>query len=115
MKRSIIYTAIFILILNVVLFLLLSSYVADKFVISEISIALSFTLLYYIAASSIDNGFKIFLTLSFIVTGISKFVLSFFFKPPFTDNRVFIAIVIITAVELLSIISIKYFSKHAKL
>lgn len=115
MKRPILFTAAFFLILNVVLFMLLSFYVANKFVISEISIALSFTLLYYVAASSIDDGFKIFLTLSFIVTGISKFVLSFLFKPPFTDNGVFIAIVIITAIELLSIISIKYFSKHARL
>lgn len=113
MKKSILYTAAFFLILNVLLFLLLSSYVADKFAISEISIALSFTLLYYIASSSIDNGFKIFLTLSFVFTGISKFVLSFFFKPPFQDNGVFIAIVIITAIELLSLISIKYFSKHS--
>lgn len=114
MKKSIIYTGIFFLIFNVVLFLLLSSYVSDKFLISEISIALSFILLYYIAASRIDDGFKIFLTLSFIVTGISKYVLSFFFNPPFKDNGIFIAIVIITALELLSIISIIYFSKHAK-
>lgn len=103
----------FFLILNVVLYLLLSSYVANKFVISEISIALSFTLLYYIAKSSIDDGFKIFLTLGFVLTGISKFVLSFFFNLPFTDNGIFVAIVIITALELLSIISIKYFSKHS--
>lgn len=113
MKKSILYTAAFFLILNVLLFLLLSSYIADKFAISEISIALSFTLLYYVSASSIDDGFKIFLTLSSILTGISKFVLSFFFKPPFQDNGVFIAIVIITAIELLSLISIKYFSKHS--
>jgi hypothetical protein len=113
MKKSIIYTGLFFLLLNVVLFLLLSSYVANKFVISEISIALSFALIYYIAASRIDDGFKIFLTLSFVLTGISKFILSFFFKPPFSDNGVFIAIVIITAIELLSIISIKYFSKHS--
>jgi hypothetical protein len=113
MKKSIIYTGLFFLILNVALFLLLSSYASDKFLISEISIALSFSLLYYIAVSRIDDGFKIFLTLSIVLTGISKFVLSFFFKPPFTDNWVFIAIVIITALELLSIISIKYFSKHS--
>ena len=114
MKRSILYTAAFFLILNLVLYLLLSSYIVNKFVISEISVALSFTLIYYIATSSIDDGFKIFLTLGFVLTGLSKFVLSFFFKPPFTDNGIFIAIVIITAVELLSIISIRYFSKHAK-
>lgn len=114
MKRSILFTGAFFLILNVVLHLLLSSYVVNKFVISEMSVALSFTLLYYTSASSFDDGFKIFLTLSFVLTGISKFVLSFFFKPPFMDNWVFIAIVLITAIELLSIISVKYFSKHAK-
>ena len=113
MKKSILYTAALFLILNAALFLLLSSYVANKFVISEISITLSFTLLYYIATSSIDDGFKIFLTLGFALTGLSKFVLSFFFKLPFTDNWVFIAIVIITAIELLSVIIIKYFSKHS--
>lgn len=113
MKKSIIYTGMFFLLLNVVLFLLLSSYLSNKFVISEISIALSFALIYYLAASRIDDGFKIFLTLSFVLTGISKFILSFFFKPPFADNGVFIAIVIITAIELLSIISIKYFTKHS--
>ena len=113
MKKSILYTGMFFLLLNVVLYLLLSSYVANKFLISEISIALSFTLLYYLATSSIDDAFKIFLTLSFVLTGISKFVLSFFFKPPFMDNWIFIAIVIITALELLSIISIKYFSRHS--
>ena len=113
MKKSILYTGAFFLILNVVLNLLLSSYVTNKFVISEISVALSFTLLYYVAKSSIDDGFKIFLTLGFVLTGISKFVLSFFFKQPFTDNGIFVAIVIITALELLSIISIKYFSKHS--
>jgi len=114
MKRSILYTAGFFLILNVVLYLLLSSYLANKFVISEISIGLSFALIYYVAASSIDDGFKIFLTLGFVLTGLSKFVLSFFFKPPFTDNGILIAIVIITALELLSIIIVKYFSKHSR-
>ena len=113
MKKSIIYSGVFFLLLNVVLYLLLSSYVTNKFLISEISVALSFTLLYYIATSSIDDAFKIFLTMSFVLTGISKFVLSYFFKPPFIDNGVFIAIVIITALELLSIISIKYFTTHA--
>jgi len=113
MKKSIIYIGMFFLLLNAVLFLLISSFVTNKFIISEISIVLSFTLIYYIAASKIDDAFKIFLTLSFVLTGISKYILSFFFKPPFTDNGVFIVIVIITALELLSIISIKYFSKHS--
>lgn len=113
MRKSIIYTGLFFILLNVVLFLLLSTYVSNKFVISEISIALSFTLLYYIAASRLDDGFKIFLTLSFALTGIAKFVLAFFFKLPFTDNWIFTSIVIITALELLSIIGLKYSSKHA--
>ena len=113
MKKSILYSGVFFLLLNTLLYLLLSPYLTNMFLISEISIALSFSLLYYIALSSIDDAFKIFLTLSFVLTGISKFVLSFFFKPPFIDNGIFIVIVIITAIELLSIISIKYFSIHS--
>lgn len=113
MKKLILYTGAFFLLLNVLLYLLLSSYVVNKFLISEISILLSFALLYYIDSSNIDDGFKIFLTFSFMLSGLTKFILSFFFRPPFIDNGVFIAIVIITALELLSIISIKYFSKHS--
>jgi hypothetical protein len=113
MKKLILYTGAFFLLLNVLLYLLLSSYVVNKFLISEISILLSFALLYYIDSSNIDDGFKIFLSFSFMLSGLTKFILSFFFRPPFIDNGVFIAIVIITALELLSIISIKYFSKHA--
>lgn len=113
MKKSIIFSGAFFLILNAILFLLLSSYVANKFIISEISIAISFTLFYYLAASKFDDAFKIYLTLSFALSGIIKFILSFFFNLPFKDNWVFITIVIITAFELLSIISLKYFSKYA--
>lgn len=113
MKKSIIYSGAFFLILNAIFFLLLSSYVVDKFIISEISIAVSFTLLYYVAASKIDDAFKIYLTLSFVLSGVVKFILSFFFNLPFKDNWVFITIVIFTALELLSIISFKYFSKHS--
>lgn len=113
MKNAILFIGVFFLLLNMVLYFLLSSFVLNKFLISEISIVLSFTLLFYIAASNIDDGYKIILTLSFVLTGISKIVLSLFFNPPFRDNGIFIAIVIITALELLSIISIKYFSKHS--
>lgn len=113
MKKSILYTGIFFMILNAILFFLLSSYTANKFMISELSILVSFALLLYLVISAIDDGFKIFLTFSFILSGFAKFVLSFFFNLPFQDNGVFIAIVVITALELLSIISINYFSKHS--
>lgn len=113
MKKSILYTGIFFLILNAILFLLLTSYVLEKFIVSEISILLSFSLLFYNSISKIDDGFKIFLTFSFVLSGLAKFILSFFFKLPIQDNGIFIAIVIISAIEILSIISIKYFSKHA--
>mgnify|MGYP006292000939 CR=1 FL=1 len=113
MRKSILYTGLFFLMLNAILFLLLSSFVFEKFIVGEVSILLSFTLLYYNTISKIDNGFKIFLSFSFVLSGVSKYILSFFFKLPFQDNSVFIAIVIISALEIISLISFNYFSKHS--
>lgn len=113
MKKTTLISALFFLVLNLVIFLLLSGFKNHQFLASETSLLLSFVMLYLTAASKLDDAFKIFLTFSFIVTGIVKYVLCFFFELPVQDNIVFLILVIISALEILSVISVTYFTKHA--
>ncbi len=113
MSKSLLFTGIFFLVFNMMIYLLLTSFKQNQFLISELSILLTFALLYFISRSKIDDGYKIFLTFSFVFSGIAKYVLSFFFELPFIDNGVFITIVIISASELLSLIGITYFNRHS--
>jgi hypothetical protein len=40
-------------------------------------------------------------------------VLALYFSMPLTNNYIFLALVILTAIEILSFVSLKYFTKHA--
>ncbi len=113
MKNLIVISGIVVLILNGVSFLIFESFDSDSLIASEISIGLSVFLLYMVSNSSIDDAFKIALTFGFIFSALVKYVLALYFSMPLTNNYIFLALVILSAIEIISFMSIKYFTRHA--
>ncbi|MEQ9288692.1 MAG: hypothetical protein RIG77_17355 [Cyclobacteriaceae bacterium] len=113
MKNLIVISGIVLLLLNGLTFLIIESYDSDSIVASEISLLVSVLLLYLVAISKLDDAFKIALTFGFILTAIVKYILSLYFSMPFTNNYVFLVLAILTGIEVLGFVGLKYFSRHS--
>ena len=113
MKKLILITGTSFAIVNLLSFLIMSSYFINSFLIGEICIIISTALIHYVSISSIDNAFKISLLFLFSFLAVLKFILALFFKLPLNDNYVLLSIVMIVMVEFLFYFSLKYFTKHA--
>jgi len=113
MKKLIIISGASFTLLNLLFFIILSSYGKYPFLASEVCIIVSTSLIYFVSTSTIDNAFKIFLMFLFSFLAISKFIIALFFKLPINDNYVFLAIIIIVVIEILIVFGLKYFSRHA--
>jgi hypothetical protein len=113
MKKLIIISGSSFALLNLLFFIIISSYGNYPFLASEICIIISTALIYYVSVSKTDNAFKIFLLFLFSFFAIVKFILALFFATPLKDNYIFLTILIIIVIELLSLVTLKYSSKHA--
>ncbi len=113
MKKLIIISGASFALLNLLFFLIMSSYVSYTFYASEICLIISIALIYFLSTSNIDNAFKISLLFIFSFLAVGKFVLALFFKLPLADNYIFLALLLIMTLEILLFIGLKYFSKHA--
>ncbi len=113
MKKLIIISGASFAFMNLLFFIIMSSYSISPFIASEICLTISTVLIYFVSASNIDSAFKISILFLFSFLALTKFVIAFFFKLPIRDNYVFLAILIIIVIELLIVFALKYFSKHA--
>lgn len=113
MKNLILASGLICLILNLGIFLIHDNYNSEPFYASELSLALSICLIYITSISKLDNVFKIALTLGLTLLCVVKFILAIYVNLPLKNNMLFTAIIIITALEFLTIISLRYFTRHA--
>ena len=113
MKKLIIISGASFALLNLLFFIIMSSYGSYTFYASEICLFISIALIYFVSISTIDNAFKISLMFLFSFLAVVKFVLALFFKLPLADNYIFLAILLIITIEILLIFGLKYFSKHS--
>jgi len=114
MKKLIIISGASFALLNLLSFIIMSSYRIYPFLASEICLIISTALIYFVSTSTIDNAFKIFLLFLFSFLALAKFIIALFFKLPINDNYIFLAIMIIIIIEFLIVFALNYFSKHAK-
>lgn len=101
------------LILNAIFYAVLTDYCISGFVATESGLLITTILLTVVAVLKIDDAFKIFLVLLLVVLAIVKFYLAFDFHLPIKDNAGFLWFAVITALELLIVISLKIISKFA--
>lgn len=113
MKNIILITGLTLLVINLVFYLLISYYDVEKFILSEINIGISLLMIYLLSQSKFDDAYKVYLSISFMLLGLFKFILSLFFAKPIQDNWIFLGILIITGIELLSFVGFKYFNRHS--
>lgn len=113
MKKIFIYSGILLLILNSLLGLLLSAYEPFNWVLNDGVILVNLGLFNYLAVSRIKDGFKFFMTLFYIVSGLAEFLLGLFMKSYFTDNLllIFLCLILITQVGIFTVI--RYLSNYA--
>tara|TARA_B100001059_G_scaffold203462_1_gene212099 strand:+ start:266 stop:607 length:342 start_codon:yes stop_codon:yes gene_type:complete len=106
MKKPFIYSGILLLILNSLFGLILSAYEPFNWLLNDGVILVNLALFNYLAVSRIKDGFKFFMTLFFIVSGLAEFLLGLCMKGYFTDNLllIFLCLILITQVGVLTII-----------
>jgi hypothetical protein len=113
MKKLIIISGSLSVLLNLLIFLVMSSYHSHEFYASEMCLIFSIAMIFFVSISTIDNAFKISLLFLFSFLAVVKFLLAMFFKLPLTDNYIFLSILVIMAIEIFLAFGLKYFSKYS--
>lgn len=113
MKNLILVSGLICLILNLGIFLIHDSYNSEPFYASELSLTLSIGLIYLTSISKLDTVFKIVLVLGLALLCIVKFIIALYIILPLKNNTLFTVLIIITTLEILSTLSLKYFTRHA--
>lgn len=99
MKKAIIITSAILLALNFIVGLVLSSYDWFNVTVSSGVIILTVFLCLLADRTTIKDGFKVSLLVLFSIIGLIQYVLAVFMPSAFTDNWIFIAIVILIGIE----------------
>ncbi len=114
MKKFIFLTGTILLLLNFVTYLIIDFYKVSPMVSSQISILISLGIIYYVAFSRLPDGFKISLKYGLKFTGAIRFILALFVTIPLTNNLFFLVFVIVLAIELFIIASMKFVTRYSK-
>ena len=111
MKNLILVIGSLLIVLNTLIGLIVADYAVLNFLLTDLSIALSVGLLYFVACSKkTANGFKIGLTLLLFFTGIARFVCVALAEQAWENNYCFIVAVGILLLELVFVATAFYAS-----
>lgn len=99
MKKAIIITSAILLALNLIVGLVLSSYDWFNVAVSSGVIILTVFLCLLADRATIKDGFKVSLLVLFSIIGLIQYVLAVFMPSAFTDNLIFIAIIVLFGIE----------------
>ena len=91
MKTLILIIGALLIALNTLVGLIVSGYDASNYLLSDLSIALSASMIYFVSCSTMSDGFKIGLSFLFISTGIARF-LCIAFSPAVWENNLFVIV-----------------------
>ena len=111
MKKLIFIIVALLIVLNTFVGFILSNYVALNFLLTDLSLALSAGLLYFVVSSKMTNGFKIGLTVLLLLTGIVRCLCVAFADQTWANNYCFIAAIGILLFELACVASGLFASK----
>lgn len=112
MKKGLLFSGIALLLANIVIGLIASSYNTFNICLSSAVIAITTLLLWGMASSNMKDAFKIALTFFFAFLGLVEFVLAVLSPEQYKDNWYLIAIIILTIVQAVFIIFSSITSRH---
>jgi FtsH-binding integral membrane protein len=104
MKRIIILSSIVLLVANLLFGLILSFYGACNVAMGSFVIASTGLLLYLIHSIKLKDGYKVSLTILFVVAGCLEFILSLIAPNRFMDNWWLIIVIVLIALEAVMLI-----------
>lgn len=99
MKKAILITSAILLALNLIFGLVLSSYDWFSVAVSSGIIILTVSLCLLADRAVIKDGFKVSLLILFSIIGLIQYILAVFMPSAFTDNWIFIAIIVLFGIE----------------
>lgn len=103
MKNLALITGVMLLVFNTLIGLIVSTYSEFNFLMVDISIVISTTLVYVISSTRLDDGYKIGLSWLFIFTGLIRIACCIALPNYAKNNIVLFLIVGVTLFELLCI------------
>jgi len=112
MKKAFLLIGLLLLLANIAIGLLVSSYSMFNMCASSLVIIVSTVLIAFMAKSGVKDAFKISLTLLFALLGIVQFVLAVLSPEQYKDNWYLIAIIVLVIIEFVFVILSSLFSKH---
>lgn len=112
MKKAFLVIGLLLLLANIAVGLIVSSYSLFNMCASSLVIVATTLLVAFMAKSDIKDAFKITLTLLFTLLGIVQFVLALLSPEQFKDNWYLIAIIVLVIIESVFVILGSLFSKH---
>ena len=114
MKKLIIISGIFFIVLNTVAYLIFSMYALFNNILVSFSILSSFSMMYILSNKKNADAYRIAMSFVYSFLGLVKIFISFYSKPTFADNFSIIWILGIIFVEIILLFLIGYMNKHAE-
>ena len=99
MKNLILILGALLIALNTLIGLIISGYSTENFLFSNLSLAISAGLIYFVACSKMADGFKIGLASLFVVTGVVRFLCVALAPAVWEDNLLAIVAACVLVIE----------------
>jgi hypothetical protein len=112
MKNSFLIIGVILLLANIAIGLIVSSYNTFNVCMSSAVIIATTLLLWGMARSKMKNGFKIGLSFLFAFLGLMEFVLAILSPEQYKDNWYLIAIIFLIIIESVFVVFSRLTSKH---
>ena len=112
MKKGLLFTGVALLLANIIIGLIASSYNTFNICLSSAVVAVTTLLLWGMATSNMKDAFKIALTFFFAFLGLVEFVLAVLSPEQYKDNWYLVAIIILVIIQTIFVIFSSITSKH---
>jgi hypothetical protein len=114
MKNTILVTGGLLIFLNTLCGLILSFYPTFNMVFGDISILISAGILYFLFKSSINDGFKIGLSLLFVLSGLIRFICAVASIQQLENNISLLVFSLFVVLEIIGLLLTSTLSKKIK-
>lgn len=111
MKRHILIIGLILCILNFIAFVVIEPFGSIAFSSSGLNLVISTLLMFFLAKSSYDSVFKIVGTFGFVLTGVLRFIISFFVVSEISYRYGLFFFSVVLAFEFLCLVAFSYLTK----
>ncbi len=113
MKKIILLSGLVLLLMNLLFGLIISFFDGFNVMISSIVIVITTLLLYLITIIQLKDGYKISLSLLFLITGVIEYALSLFAPCQIVNNWWLIIIILVITLEVIILVVTNTITKKA--